>query len=146
MLRALSAITAIAFIVAACGESTQNMSLTKPPPAPPPPQKAWMVFFDTNSTALSQQANSTVGEAATVAKSMPNSKVVVTGFTDTDGSPAYNKALSMRRANAVKEALARNGVAAPSIAVSGEGEQGLLVPTADQTKNENNRRVQIVVQ
>ena len=146
MLRSLSAIVAIAFIVSACGESSQNMSLSKPPPAPPPPQKAWMVFFDTNSTTLSQQGNSTVNEAATVAKSMPSAKVVVTGFTDTDCSPAYNKALSMRRANAVKTALVRVGVAAPSIAVSGEGEQGLLVPTADQTKNENNRRVQIVVQ
>ena len=146
MLRALSAITAIAFIVAACGESTQNMSLTTPPPAPPPPAKAWMVFFDTNSTALSQQANTTVNEAATVAKSMPNSKVVVTGYTDTEGTPGYNKALSMRRANAVKDALVRVGVAPQSIAMSGQGEEGLLVPTADQTKNENNRRVQIVVQ
>jgi len=146
MLRALSAIIAIAFIVAGCGESTQNMSLSTPPPAPPPPTKAWMVFFDTNSTALSQQANTTVGEAATVAKSMPNAKVVVTGFTDTDGSPAYNKALSMRRATAVKNALVRSGVTAQSVAVSGQGEEGLLVQTGDQTKNENNRRVQIVVQ
>lgn len=145
MLKHISAVVAIAFILAACGESTQNMSLTTPPPAPPPPSKAWMVFFDTNSTALSQQASTTVAEAAMVAKSMANSKVAVTGYTDTDGSPDYNKALSVRRANAVKDALVRNGVAPQSIAISGAGEQELLVPTADQTKNENNRRVQIVV-
>jgi outer membrane protein OmpA-like peptidoglycan-associated protein len=105
-----------------------------------------MVFFETNSTALSQQGSTTVNEAATVAKSMPNAKVAVTGYTDTDGSPDYNKALSMRRASAVKDALVRNGVTPQSIAVSGAGEAELLVPTADQTKNENNRRVQVVVQ
>ena len=146
MLRTLSAIVAIAFVVAGCGESVNNMSLQTPPPAAPGPTKEWMVFFDTNSTALSQQANSTVGEASTVAKSMPNSKVIVTGFTDTDGSPGYNKALSVRRANAVKTALERVGVAPQAISVSGDGEQGLLVQTGDQVKNPNNRRVRIVVQ
>jgi outer membrane protein OmpA-like peptidoglycan-associated protein len=146
MLRTLSAIVAIAFVVAGCGENVNNMSLQTPPPAPPGPTKEWMVFFDTNSTALSQQANSTVSEAATVAKSMPSAKVMVTGFTDTDGSPGYNKALSVRRATAVKTALERVGVAPQSIVTSGDGEQGLLVPTADQVKNPNNRRVRIVVQ
>lgn len=146
MFKVLSALAGIALLVTACGESTQNMSLKTPPPAPPPPAKAWMVFFDTNSTAMSQQSSMTVTEAANVAKSMPNAKVAVTGFTDTDGSPAYNQALSQRRANAVKNALVSNGVAAQSITVSGSGEAGLLVNTADQTKNEKNRRVQIVVQ
>jgi len=146
MLKTLSAIVAIAFVVAGCGENVNNMSLQTPPPAPPGPTKEWMVFFDTNSTALSQQANSTVGEASAVAKSMPTAKVMVTGFTDTDGSPGYNKALSVRRANAVKMALERAGVAPQSIAISGEGEMGLLVPTADQVKNPNNRRVRIAIQ
>src|SRR5258708_23511580 len=104
MLRSMSAIVAIAFVVAGCGENVNNMSLTKPPPAPPGPTKEWMVFFDTNSTTLSQQSSMTVTEAAKVAKSMANSKVAVTGFTDTDGSPAYNMQLSQRRANAVKNA------------------------------------------
>ena len=146
MIKQLLAVVAIAFVVTACGESPQTASLQQPPPAPPPPTKAWMVFFDTNSTALSQQANTTVTEAATVAKSTPNSRLVVTGFTDTEGAVAYNKALSVRRANAVKDALVRNGIPPQSVSIVGEGEQGLLVPTPDQTKNENNRRVQIVVQ
>src|SRR5215468_8882650 len=146
MIKQLLAIVAIAFAVAACGESPQTASLQQPPPAPPPPTKAWMVFFDTNSTTLSQQANTTVTEAAGVAKSTPNSRLVVTGYTDTEGSVAYNKALSLRRANAVRDALMRNGISPAAISVVGEGEQGLLVPTPDQTKNENNRRVQIVVQ
>ena len=146
MLKSISALFAIALLVTACGESTQNMSLQNPPPAPPPPPKAWMVFFDTNSTALSQQSSTTVMEAANVAKSTPNARVSVTGYTDTDGSPGYNQQLSIRRADAVKTALMRNGVAPQAITVNGAGEGGLLIETPDQMKNEKNRRVQIVVQ
>jgi outer membrane protein OmpA-like peptidoglycan-associated protein len=146
MLKSISALFAIALLVTACGESTQTMSLQKPPPAPPPPPKAWMVFFDTNSTALSQQSSTTVMEAANVAKSTPNARVSVTGYADTDGSPGYNQQLSIRRADAVKTALVRNGIAPQAITVNGAGEGGLLIETPDQTKNEKNRRVQIVVQ
>jgi OOP family OmpA-OmpF porin len=146
MLKSFSALFAIALLVTACGESTQNMSLQNPPPAPPPPTKSWMVFFDTNSTTLSQQGSMTVTEAANAAKSMANSRVGVTGFTDTDGSPAYNQQLSIRRADAVKKALVSNGIAPQAITVNGSGEAGLLIETPDQTKNEKNRRVQIVVQ
>jgi OOP family OmpA-OmpF porin len=146
MFKSLSALFGLALLVTACGESTQNMSLREPPPAPPPPSKAWMVFFDTNSTTLSQQATMTITEAVNVAKSMPNARVTVTGFTDTDGAPAYNQQLSIRRADAVKNALVTNGVAPQAISVNGTGEAGLLIETPDQTKNEKNRRVQIVVQ
>ena len=49
-------------------------------------------------------------------------------------------------ADAVKNALMSNGVAPQAITVNGSGETGLLIQTPDQTKNEKNRRVQIVVQ
>ena len=100
MIRSLLAIVAIAFAVAACDQSPQAAS-PAPPPAPLP-MKYWMVFFDTNSATLNDKAASTVAEAAGIAKAMANSTVTVTGFTDTDGSPAYNMALSLRRAQAVK--------------------------------------------
>ena len=146
MFKSVSALLGIVLLVTACGESVPTMSLRTPPPAPPPPTKAWMVFFDTNSTTVSQQGAATVTEAANVAKSMPNARVTITGYTDTDGAPAYNQQLSVRRADAVKNALVSNGVAPQSINVTGAGEAGLLIDTPDQTKNEKNRRVQIVVQ
>src|SRR6185503_18102989 len=99
MFRMLSTILGIALVVAACGENMQTASLKTPPPAPPPPIRMWMVFFDTNSTALSEQANMTVSAAAAIAKSGPT-RVEVSGFTDTEGNVAYNQALSVRRAAA----------------------------------------------
>ena len=55
-------------------------------------------------------------------------------------------AVDYSRANAVKDALVRNGVPATAIAVVGRGEQGLLVPTPDGVREPQNRRVEIVLQ
>ncbi|TAJ86536.1 OmpA family protein, partial [Reyranella sp.] len=75
-----------------------------------------------------------------------NARITATGHTDTSGSEQYNMALSLRRANAVKDALVREGVPATAIAVIGRGEQGLLVQTGDNVREPQNRRVEIVVQ
>ena len=139
MFKGLPAIVAIAFSVAACDQWPQAAS-----PAPPP-MKYWMVFFDLNSFAISPKDAETIAEAATIAKGLPNARVAVSGFTDTAGPPAYNMALSLRRANTVKDALVSNGVSPASITVSGRGGEGLLVATPDNVKMESNRRVQIVI-
>jgi len=146
MLRSLSALFGILLVATACGESLSSASLTNPPPAPPPPIRAWMVFFDTNSSTLSQQANATVRAAADVARASASSKVEVSGFTDTEGSVAINQAVATRRVNSVRDALVKAGVPAQSIRVVAEGEKGLLVPTPDNTKYPSNRRAMIVVQ
>jgi outer membrane protein OmpA-like peptidoglycan-associated protein len=55
-------------------------------------------------------------------------------------------ALSLRRANTVKNALVREGVAAEAITVIGRGEEQLLGATADGVREPQNRRVEIVIQ
>ncbi len=120
-----------------------------PPPPPPPPPVAppsFMVFFDWDRSNLSQQALTTIGQAASAFKAKGNARITATGHTDTSGPEAYNMALSLRRANAVKDALVRNGVPAQAIAVIGRGEAGLLVQTGDGVREPQNRRVEIVIQ
>ena len=46
-------------------------------------------------------------------------QVEVIGYTDTLGTPAYNQQLSLKRAVAIRDRLARDGLSAASISVAG---------------------------
>ncbi len=119
------------------------------PPPPPPPAvtpPSFMVFFDWDRSNLSQQALVTIKQAADAFKAKGSARITATGHTDTSGPEAYNMALSLRRANAVKDALVREGVPPQAITVIGKGETQLLVPTADGVREPQNRRVEIVIQ
>ena len=72
-------------------------------------------------------------------------RIEVTGHTDTSGSAQYNQGLSVRRANAVAAELVRLGVPRNEISARGVGESQLLVPTPDNTREPQNRRVEIVL-
>jgi OOP family OmpA-OmpF porin len=122
-----------------------------PPAAPPPPPPAvappsFMVFFDWDRSNLSVQALNTIQQAATAFKQKGQARITATGHTDTTGSASYNMALSLRRANAVKDQLVREGVPATAITVIGRGMQGLLVQTGPNVREPQNRRVEIVIQ
>jgi opacity protein-like surface antigen len=122
------------------------------PPAPaaavvekPVQAPSFMVFFDWDRSNLSPQALSTIKQAADAFKSTGKARITATGHTDRSGPESYNMALSLRRANTVKDALVRNGVPATAIAVVGRGESMPLVPTADGVREPQNRRVEIVI-
>ena len=121
------------------------------PPPPPPPAPAvappsFMVFFDWDRSNLSQQALNTIKQAAAAFKTKGNARITATGHTDTSGPEAYNMALSLRRANAVKDALVREGVPAQAITVIGRGEAACWCRPRDGVREPQNRRVEIVIQ
>ena len=142
MIKKLLIAFATASLLAACSEPAPP-----PPPPPPPPVQAtsFMVFFDWDRSNLSTQAENTIAQAANAFKTTGSARVTATGHTDTTGSPDYNMALSLRRANTVKDSLVRNGVPASAISVIGKGETQLLVQTGDGVREPQNRRVEIVI-
>ncbi|MGE0152326.1 MAG: OmpA family protein [Reyranellaceae bacterium] len=119
-----------------------------PPPAPAtaPISRSYMVFFDFDKSDLSQQAISTIKLAAANSRQGGIQRLNVTGHADRAGTEQYNMALSLRRANAVKQVLVAEGIPADSIVVIGRGESQPLVPTADGVREAQNRRVEIILQ
>lgn len=117
-----------------------------PPPAPPQIRRSYLVFFDFDKSNITPEAERVIEQAAANAKEGHVTRIQATGHTDTVGTEAYNMALSIRRANAVKSVLVREGIPADEIVVIGKGKTQPLVPTGDGVREPQNRRVEILLQ
>ncbi|CAN5511461.1 hypothetical protein BH10ACT3_BH10ACT3_16540 [soil metagenome] len=106
---------------------------------------SFIVFFDFDKSDLTPVAQDTIRKAAAAYKTKGGAQIKASGNTDRAGTEAYNMALSLRRANAVRDALVREGVAASDISVVALGESHPMVPTADGVREAQNRRVEIVL-
>jgi outer membrane protein OmpA-like peptidoglycan-associated protein len=123
-----------------------QLATVSPPPSPIAPVAKYIVFFDWDRANITPQSADTIRQAADAYKAGRNARIEATGHADRSGSDQYNMGLSLRRANAVKAELVRNGVPAANIVVLGRGETMPLVQTADGVREPQNRRVEIVLQ
>jgi outer membrane protein OmpA-like peptidoglycan-associated protein len=105
------------------------------------------VLFTSGSSTLLPTAQIKLNEVAeALIKQDPDSKMVVEGYTDSQGPAAINQELSQRRAQAVRDYLVSRGIAGDRLTAQGFGP---AKPVAENTSAEgraNNRRVEIVVQ
>jgi outer membrane protein OmpA-like peptidoglycan-associated protein len=126
------------------------------PPVPPvaahdepvPPAattRSYLVFFDWDKADLTDRARQIVADAAANTKKAAHTSLEVNGYTDTSGTPAYNQALSLRRAHTVAGELVKDGVAGSDIAIHAFGETHLLVQTGPDVREPQNRRVEIII-
>ena len=128
-----------------------NFGVAPPPPPPPAavpaqaPARSYLVFFDWDKATLTDRARQIIKEAADNSTHVQYTRLEVNGYTDTSGTPQYNMGLSIRRANAVKAELIKDGVPANAITTQGFGETHLLVPTGPGVREPQNRRVEIII-
>lgn len=101
----------------------------------------FQMFFDFNQAILTPEAAHIITELAAAAKAAGYPKLVITGYTDLSGSDGYNIRLSLKRAETVRKALLAAGVPADKLTAEGRGKADPLVPTADGTREPQNRRV-----
>ena len=118
-------------------------------PAKPKPKrikgKIFRILFPTGGTKLDAAANAAVTDAAGHVGNFKAPRVVVSGYTDTEGAAASNLSLSEKRARVVAAALRIRGVANSIMKVEGYGEDFPDVRTADGVAEPKNRRVEVNV-
>jgi len=110
-------------------------------------QSTQTVNFKVNSAILSPEAKAQLDQVAQAALTMKGYKIEVTGYASADGSTAKNKALSEKRANAVKEYLIENhNIPFERMTMSyGFGESRAVADNETLEGRQQNRRVEIKV-
>jgi outer membrane protein OmpA-like peptidoglycan-associated protein len=113
----------------------------------------WMAAFDYDSASLTPELRERLdNEILPKVVDMPNVRFVVSGHSDRLGTVDYNRELSEKRAEAVREYLVQKGIDADRIEVFGYG-QTLPVKSCPQEKGATliqclapNRRVVVEIQ
>jgi peptidoglycan-associated lipoprotein len=75
---------------------------------------------------------------------VPNYKILIEGYCDWKGTPAYNKSLGDRRASSVKQYLVDLGSDSSRIEILSMGDE-LATPNADSTTSALERKAHFVV-
>ncbi len=121
---------------------TVNLQVTRPP------RREYTfedVHFDFDRYSLRPEATRVLDEAIAAMKQDPTLRLTVEGHTCNIGTAEYNLALGERRANAVRDYLVSNGIAANRLNTVSYGEER---PKYDNSREETrrlNRRAALVV-
>lgn len=93
--------------------------------------------FPTGSSAMDPKFNGLLAVGAYALKKVPESTLVITGYTDDVGPAEVNRALSQERAQLVVDFMVVNGIPANRIMAVGKGEAD---PIGDNTTPEGRRK------
>lgn len=103
------------------------------------------VLFDTAQFTLRPIAREKLAKVAGIVSGHPGLKLDIEGHTDSVGSDSYNQTLSEKRGDAVREYLAREGMATSSLTSKGFGESKPAASNDNASGRQQNRRVEIVI-
>lgn len=113
--------------------------------AEPRQPETFLLYFRSASTRLTDQSAALLPEILAAIRDRESMDISVIGHSDRVGAREYNLALSMKRAEHVRDLLVEKGVDAGLIEVTSHGEGNPLVLTADNVDEPRNRRVEVVV-
>jgi outer membrane protein OmpA-like peptidoglycan-associated protein len=103
-------------------------------------------LFQSNSERIDETAQATLAKLAELVKLYGDRKTLIVGHTDEIGDAAYNKYLSTRRAEAVKEFLVEKfKVEQTRLSVEGKGEEQPIASNATRDGRRANRRVEVLL-
>jgi len=103
------------------------------------------ILFDSGKSYLKPAAAAKIDEIAKILVKYPEDRIKVVGHTDAQGSDELNASLSMRRANAVYDRLAKNGIPGQYIQSEGMGEMRPIASNSNANGRALNRRVELEI-
>jgi outer membrane protein OmpA-like peptidoglycan-associated protein len=103
------------------------------------------VLFELGKYALSMDAQLKLAKLSGIIQAHPGLNLSIEGYTDNTGTPAINMKLSQERADAVRQALIKEGLPAATISSKGLGQSDPIADNSTAAGRQLNRRVDIIV-
>jgi len=103
------------------------------------------LLFGFDSDQLTPEARDNLRKFAASLKKYPNTRTLIVGHTDSDGSAQYNMDLSNRRSASAGNFVCGEGVDCLRVTTAGRGETEPIATNADDQGRRHNRRVEIAI-
>lgn len=101
------------------------------------------VYFEFDKFNLNSKSLQTLKSAVVAMQDNPSIKITISGHADERGTREYNLALGQRRAEAVRDYFAVNGISNNRIKVKSYGEEKPLSNGSNESSYSKNRRAEI---
>ncbi len=105
----------------------------------------FLLYFEPGGSQLTADSQALLPGILRQARQRAGGEIIVTGHTDRVGALEANDALSLKRAQAIRELLLAQGFQPELVDAVGRGERAPLVPTEDEIAEPKNRRAEVVV-
>ncbi len=103
------------------------------------------LLFGVDSSRVRPAAQENLRNLAANLDKYPDTDLLIVGHTDSTGTDSYNESLSRRRAAAVSEYLAAQGVARARLRTDGRGEAEPVAANSSESGRQQNRRVEVAI-
>lgn len=102
------------------------------------------IFFGFDQYNVGAEERAKLQDIASFMNDNPGAKILVEGYCDWKGTPAYNKSLGDRRATSVRDYLIDLGIERSRVEILSMGDE-LATPDADATTAGLERKAQLIV-
>lgn len=113
--------------------------------ASPAQPERFLLYFTSSEKKLTEESRALLPTILTRAKTRTAVDLSIIGHTDTRGDAKVNEALGLKRANTIAKLLRSMGLIDAPLSIESHGENNLLVPTPDETKEPLNRCVEVTL-
>lgn len=113
--------------------------------AQPVPPERFIIFFELRSSDLTETSSAHIPHILEAIARHPAAEVDIVGHADRSGTDEYNDALSLRRANEIRQRIIEKVDNTEAVRITALGENNPIAATPDGVVEPQNRRVEVTV-